>query len=73
MLGREAFAPQPPQPAPPPAPADPCADIPAPINGEITTACMTDDITEIAAGGFGFTLGEGECFFGDVKNLSPIF
>lgn len=58
LLGREAFAPQPPQPAPPPAPADPCADIPAPINGEITTACITDNVTEIAAGGFGFTPGE---------------
>ncbi|MCX7860413.1 MAG: hypothetical protein N2385_09995 [Chloroflexus sp.] len=64
LLGREAFAPQPapqptPQPTPPPAPADPCADIPPPINGEIEPKCIQGDgDVEVVAIGFGFTPGE---------------
>ncbi len=60
LLGREAFGSQPrPQPTPPPAPADPCADIPAPINGSVKPICIRGSQNfEVNIIGYGFTPGE---------------
>ncbi len=60
LLGREAFGSQPrPQPTPPSALADPCADIPAPINGSVEPICIRGSQSFVVSiVGYGFTPGE---------------